>query len=236
MPRPSFLWYATNLQEQAAWHVVFNKQAQIDGTTYGLTSGEVDQIKSDMQMVVALAAAINALETYDGVLRAFRKGVMELAIDGTTPTWPGNLVVTSAADVPRGIWERVIDYADRIKASAGYTNAVGESYGIVGVSPSAPVPAAVKPDITLIEATHGFLYTVVVSKREDADAWQVFDRPANTGGAYRLAATGTGKSIDITYNPGTGTDPVQLEVYVQLRRNNANYGQPSEIGLVTANP
>ena len=65
---------------------------------------------------------------------------------------------------------------------------------------------------------------------------QVWQRNADSGGAYQLAATGTGKALDITYSPTTPGSPVQLQVYVQLRKNNENYGQPSEIGLATVNP
>ena len=156
-------------------------------------------------------------------------------MDGTTPSFPPTFTLAPAGDVPRGIWERVTEYANRIKASAGYTNAVGESYGIVGTKPDSLTPALVKPQIDLAAAKHGYLYSVVVSKREESDAWQVFHRSAG-GGSWQLAATGTGKSLDVVYSPPTPGDAEQLEVYVQLRKNNANYGQESEIGLVTVNP
>ena len=92
-----------------------------------------------------------------------------------------------------------------------------------------------QPTIDLTAALHGYMYSVVVSRREDSDAWNVMVRHAG-GGSWQLAATGTGKSLDIVYSPTTPGDAVQLEVYVQLRRSNANYGEPSEIGLVTVNP
>ncbi|MBK8302150.1 MAG: hypothetical protein WBC19_15525 [Pyrinomonadaceae bacterium] len=236
MARPSALWYPTNLQDQAAWHVIFSDQAQIDGTTYGLTAGEVTQIEKDKDMVVFLASATNTIDTFVDTVRTYRKDVMELPVDGTTPTFPAALSLSPATNVPRGIWERVIEFANRIKASAGYTNAVGESYGIVGTKPDSLTPALVQPEIDLSEAKHGYLFSVVVSKREESDAWQVWLRPADSGGAYELAATGTGKALDVVYSPTTPGNPVQLEVYVQLRKNNANYGEPSEIGLVTVNP
>jgi hypothetical protein len=44
------------------------------------------------------------------------------------------------------------------------------------------------------------------------------------------------QSADITYSPGGETNAVQLQVRVQLRKSNANYGQPSAIVLVTVNP
>lgn len=236
MPRPSQTYYPTNLQDQAAWHVVFAAQAAIDGTSYGLTAGEVTQIEADKDMVVFLAAAANTIDTFVDTVRTFRKDVMELPVDGRTPGFPAALSLSPPADVPRGIWERVTDFANRIKASAGYTNAVGESYGIVGTKGDAPTPSLVQPEIDLAGALHGYLFSVVVSKREESDQWQAWLRPADSGGAYQLAATGTGKALDITYSPATPGESVQLQVYVQLRKNNENYGQPSEIGLVTVNP
>jgi hypothetical protein len=51
-----------------------------------------------------------------------------------------------------------------------------------------------------------------------------------------VPTTATGKSVDVTYDPGQTTGPAQLDVYVQLRKNNANYGQMSDISVVTLNP
>ena len=180
-------------------------------------------------MVVFLAAAANTIDAYVDSVRSFRKNVMEQSVDGTTPAFPATLVITPPTAVPRGIWERVIKYADRIKASAGYTNAIGESYGIVPSSPDPIAPTLVQPDVALSAAKHDYLYTVVVSKREEADSWQLFTRPAG-GGAWQLSASATGKSVDVTYNPGTATGSIQLEVYVQLRKSkrpNSSY-RPSK--------
>lgn len=234
MPKPSPLWYPTNLQDQAAWHVVFAGQATASGTTYGLTAAEVTQIEEDKDMVVFLAAGMNTIDAYVDAVRAFRKDVLESPVNGGTPTFPAALALGFPPSVPRGIWERVIKFADRIKASAPYTVSVGESYGIVPSSPDPIAPTLVQPTVDCTSAQHGYLYTVLVSKREEADSWQVFARPAG-GGAWQMAATATGKIVEIVYDPGAATGSIQLEVYVQLRKNNENYGQPSEITLVTVN-
>ena len=52
---------------------------------------------------------------------------------------------------------------------------------------------------------------------------------------WHIVATATGKTANITYAGGTG-QPAQLQVRVQLRKNNADYGQMSDIALVTVNP
>lgn len=50
-----------------------------------------------------------------------------------------------------------------------------------------------------------------------------------------LGGGGTGKGADFVY-PLAGDSPVQLLVRVRLKKNNADYGQPSEPSLVTVNP
>jgi hypothetical protein len=82
---------------------------------------------------------------------------------------------------------------------------------------------------------HGYLFSAVVSGRHRAEAWQLWVRPSGTS-EWQLLDTATGRSADFVYPKGDASGPVQLEVYVQLRRNNQNYGQPSDIGLVTVNP
>lgn len=236
MARPSQLWYPTSLVARAAWHNVFSGQAQIDGTSHGLTAAECDQIKDDAAMVEFLKDVAGVLEAYNDNVRSYRKSVMEDPIDGTTPAFPANIGFTPPTAVPRGIWERVIEYAARIKASAGYTVAIGESYGIEGSSPAPAVPSEVKPTIVLAAAVHDYLFSIVVSGREDADAWEVWVKPG-LATEFQLVKTATGKSTDVTFNPGAEQPgPVQLEVEVRLKRNNAYYGQPSEIGRVTVNP
>lgn len=56
------------------------------------------------------------------------------------------------------------------------------------------------------------------------------------GGEWTEIATGEGKSSDITITPTVPGDAEQVQIYVQLRKNNANYGQPSDPIYVTLNP
>jgi hypothetical protein len=45
-----------------------------------------------------------------------------------------------------------------------------------------------------------------------------------------------GKSCDVTLTPTTPGVPEKLQVVIQLKRNNENYGQPSDAVSVTVNP
>lgn len=236
MPIPSPLWFPRRLLEQAAWLLNFHAQADATGTTYGLIAAEVDQIKDDRNMLEFLADTMGTINVYTDAIRGYRDGVLEDPIDGTTPTFPANITLAPPTAIPRGMFERIIDFSNRIKASAAYTQAVGELYGIVPSTPDPLAPSEVKPEINVFDAASGYLYTVVVSKREEADAWQVMFRPVGLT-EWQLAATATGKSVDITYTPGgESPGPAQLQIRVQLRKNNANYGNPSLIAEVTVNP
>jgi hypothetical protein len=48
--------------------------------------------------------------------------------------------------------------------------------------------------------------------------------------------TCSGKSADISITPTTPGDAEQIQVRVQLRKSNADYGQPSDPAYVTVNP
>ena len=59
----------------------------------------------------------------------------------------------------------------------------------------------------------------------------------NTGTAdWNNAGTFTGKSADLNVTPGEAAVPIQIDVRVQLRKKNANYGQLSQTATVTVNP
>ena len=51
-----------------------------------------------------------------------------------------------------------------------------------------------------------------------------------------VVKTASGKSIDVTIEPTAQGKPEQIQVRVQLKKNNADYGQPSDAVYVTVNP
>jgi len=78
--------------------------------------------------------------------------------------------------------------------------------------------------------------SVVVSGREGADQWQVLVARVGTTD-WQVLEVGTGKSVNIHFTPtAEETGPIQLQFRVQLRLNNENYGQVSDIVLATLNP
>lgn len=64
--------------------------------------------------------------------------------------------------------------------------------------------------------------------------WDVYIQ--RKGGSWEKVHSATGKSSDVHVTPSTPGDAEQLLVRVQLRKNNADYGQLSDIVPVTINP
>ena len=148
--------------------------------------------------------------------------------------------VSAAALVPNpplvgGALFKERDLAARFKLGPGYTNEIGIALGIAS-EPGPNVPeASVKPTLEVFAAQTGYVFSAVVAGRVDADQWEVqILRSGST--VWQTVKVATGKSSDVTVTPTTPGMPEQIQVRVQLKRNNENYGQLSDAATVTINP
>ncbi|HMS43411.1 MAG TPA: hypothetical protein PKE69_24490 [Pyrinomonadaceae bacterium] len=122
----------------------------------------------------------------------------------------------------------------RWKSAAGYTEEIGIALGIE--ENSQPIaPESVKPNIQVSSMQSGYVYTVSVSNRGDARMWDVYEMRKGAS-VFSKTATCEGKSAEITAIPTDAGNAEQFLVRVQMRKNNQNYGQPSDAVYVTINP
>jgi len=229
-------FYPASMDERVPWHVNFAKQiTEFAGAKYGLGAGAPGTANNDRDWIIFWVQARNDASALNQQLTKYFNNIAgnntELAapepIDWTLSGSPPD-------EVPPGIEARTRAMARQIKGHQEYSNADGELLGIVAPEGDEPDLATFKPGLTTHPALHGFMFSAVVSGREASDQWQVF--AAEVGSSdWKVLGTFTGKSGDVTWPDGTDK-PVQLQVYVQLRKNNANYGQPSDIVLTTVNP
>src|SRR2546423_12805728 len=149
MAIPSRAFFPQSLQNRAAWYKNFDEQATATGTTLGLTAAEVTQITDDSAVVNFLAGAAVTIDAYKEAVRQYRKLITEGKIGEPTPAFPANLALTLPTVIKPGMFERLIDYVDRIRASAAYTDEVGAAYGILPtVGEEAPTgPPALKASV-----------------------------------------------------------------------------------------
>lgn len=225
-----------DLQGQAAWFQNFSDQMQLIGSTLGYTPAELDRIKDDNNVVQFLAGTAPTVDGYSSAITSFRRIMLTRPIGTPTPAFPDEPALTLPVIVPTGIWDRLNKDIIRVRAFPTYTEETGSLLGTNPTVSEGIAPGEVKPTIGLSAAIHNYLFSTVVSGRYDADQWELWIRPSGLT-EFQLAKTATGKSTDYTYNPGGETPgAVVLEVYVQLKRNDENYGQPSDIALVTVSP
>jgi hypothetical protein len=135
-----------------------------------------------------------------------------------------------------GALSRYNNRKQRARLSAGYTTGIGIAMGYEDEPGAAIPPGSVKPVIDAASpAATGYSFALVVSGREDADSADVYVRRAGSE-TWTKIETFTGKSVEITITPTTPGQPEKVQVMVQLKRKNENYGQPSDAVSVTVNP
>ncbi len=146
----------------------------------------------------------------------------------TAPTF------TPPAPLVAGIEKRSRERDGRWKRSKTMTEAAMLALDLVDTANNIS-PESIHPTIQVSGAQTGYLFSVTVTGRGLADMWDVLilRKGSNT---WVNVKTATGKSIDVVVQPTTPGEAEQMQVRVQLKKNNANYGQPSAIVYVTINP
>jgi len=205
-------------------------------TSLGMTGPEKDEV------VLMCDTAVEAIDSVDQN-EATSKAVVEwrnLVLKGTpvgdtAPAAPAFAAITLPPGATIGILAQFRDWRARWVSAPGYTQAIGEDLMIVRIGGEGIAPGSVQPTIKVFAAQSGYLFSIVVEGREEADQWIVEIRTMPDG-AWTNAGTFTGKSTDVSVTPPESAMPLQVQVRVQLRKSNANYGQLSQIATVTVNP
>jgi hypothetical protein len=201
----------------------------------GATDDEIKAIKDGAEVLQYLkdfaALTENAKRAVNNIKQQVYNGDKNAPVSAF-----GGFPAFSPPHVPltAGLKELALERNRRYKAASGYTKAIGIELGIEEDSQQI-APDSVKPDADYTPAASGYLVSVVVSNRGKADSWDVFiQRDGET--TWTLAKTATGKSVDFTITSSTPGKPERVKAKVQLKKQNENYGQPSDIDEFTANP
>lgn len=215
---------------------------------FGQIKAHIGQFESELGLTPAEVAEIEAFMAYAiSVInhqtdsQAAAKGVTEWrdnAFNGPKgqplPAPPAANAYVVPAGAETGIIEIIREWREQWVAADGYEQAIGETLMIVKAEGDSLNPNDVTPTIQVSGAQSGYEIGIIVSDRGDAKISQVWIR--QKGGEWTLAETLEGKGGSITITPLTPGDPEQVDVRVQLRKNNANYGNVSATHTVTVNP
>src|SRR5215203_5559362 len=213
------------LAERVAFVQNFYLNLQPVAPLLGITVAEMAALNLDVEDYAAVAQTTFALETYTASVRQYRLSLTEGAIGDPQPVFPSENFAPPPNNRPAGFFQRLSELIARIRAAPAYTPEIGAALGIIPSQSGTIPPSDAKSIIEVFPSQTGYMFSIVVSNRADADAWTVMVQPK--GGAWANAGTFTGKSADVVYAPATPGEPVMISVRVQLKRKNENYGQLS---------
>ena len=201
---------------------------------------EVGATAADLTDVAAQRNALVYVQNYAETIDANKKAVFQLkqAIyngdpDNDISAFPAFPAAAPPAGTVSGILTIAVERNKRFKLGPGYNREIGIALGIDGDEPISR-PGDVTPAIELFPAQTGYEFSIVTANRAASDMWEVWIK--RDSGDWILATTRTGKSGDVTITPTTPGKPEQIQVRIQLKKNNENYGLLSDPAYVTVNP
>lgn len=228
------IWLPRTLESLAPWFANFNLKFAQFAAALGLAT-HTGNVAKDNDVVQWLLAAREAAEANDAGLRQFRDETLYAQKGDPAPVAP----ITTLPDPPAAwmtsIIERLDELVEKIFVADSYTEEIGVQLGIVVPKGEGISPGSVKPTVKCDPAQSGYMFAVTVSNRGEADAADVEVRRAGSE-TWTVVKTFTGKSVDVTVSPTTPGQPEILQVRIQLKKKNENYGQPSDAVSVTVNP
>ena len=232
---PSHKWFPRILAERAAWYENFANQFADVAVSLDFTANDVNSVNNDNDVFQFLADATVEIDAYKKAIGQYRTIITEGDIGDPNPQFPANPALTLPASVDTGIFERLIKLVERIRAAPNYTDQIGALLGILPTASGSIVEGEVKPTIQTFAAQTGYQFSVVVTGRGESDMWDVLILKKGAG-SWQSVKTAVGKSVDVVITPTTAGEAEQIQVRVQLKKNNQNYGQPSDMVYVTVNP
>ena len=211
-----------------------NENITVYQAEVGATAGDIASIGSDTDNMEFLMELCNLADDFKkttfGIKAEFYSSAEEVPAGAFAPA-PATV---PPSPIMAGAIRRSRERDQRFLHATNISQAAKIALDLVGEVPAPLTPEEIKPSIEVFAAQTGYVFSVVTSDRADSDSWTVSVQPKD--GDWSQAGTFTGKSADVTYSPGTPGQPVLLNVRVQLKKKNTNYGQLSDIVQVTVNP
>jgi len=228
------LWLPTRLEALAPWYANFTLKFTQYAAQLGLAADLPFVIEDNATIQWAADANEVAKTNLSGFIK-FRDELLYAEKHSDAPTAPVTDLPPAPAKLTWAIIQRLVNLGERIELAPGYTSDVGAQLGIIPPQANGVSPADVKPTAQVFAAQNGYQFSVVVSNRAESNMFEVEIRRAGQEN-WTIVKVASGKSIDVTIEPTAQGKPEQIQVRVRLKKNNADYGQPSDAVYVTVNP
>jgi len=228
-------WYAKSFDGLGAWWANFTLRRPDFEGKYPILGTQKNEL---IAIGAWMAYWVEARHVFDELSK--QQSAYFNTIAGNDPTADPPLAITwnmppgQPAEVPPGIEKFIRDTRREVVGLTNYAKADGEAMGLEPTAPANIIPGNVKPTIQAFGAANNHHFSIVVTGRGEATMWDVYIM--RKGGNWTKHETCSGKSADVSVPLQTPGDAEQIQVYVQLRKSNADYGQPSDPVYVTLNP
>ena len=234
MPIPSSAWFPQSMQERAAWLQNFmDKLTPALATSLGFSVAERSAMEDDNSDFQQLAQMQSNADTFMAAFRQFRISLTEDPVGTATPVFPAESFAAPPVGVPAGIFQRLIQNVDRIRASPNYTDETGASLGIKPTS-SGPTPEADLKPVLKAVAQPGNVVEAKFSRGEsDGIVIEMqIDIETNWSTAGRFF-----KSPAVVEIPASSPNlPRAVRMRARFLKGNDAVGQNSDTVSVTTNP
>jgi hypothetical protein len=200
----------------------------------GASAADIASIQEDFTNMEWILNFISLAGEYSGTAFAVKKKFLRGEIGEALGAFVDAPDASTPSPLKAGVEKRSRERDQRFLHSPTITEAARTALDLVSESGKVP-PASVKPSVQTFPAAGNYEFAAIVANRGDADMYDVQVRRKGSE-TWTTVKSGTGKSINVTITPTTPGQAEQLQVRVQLKRKNENYGQPSDPVYVTVNP
>lgn len=202
----------------------------------GATAGDITNVNEWLAMLESLVEHANLYDANKKVTNAVKDRVYRGPVTGDPLVVPTTSAYVPPFPLVEDIHGLLTSANRRFREGPGYTDdEAGVALGIFTESSgSGFFPGTHMPTLEAFPAASGAMFSCVVGNRADSDQWEV--QIKRSTGDWVSAGTYTGKSADVTISLTTPGQPEQIQVRVQLRKSNANYGLVSAALTITINP
>ena len=206
-------------------------------TQVGGTAADVTRVGEQLAILESLVEHCDLYDANKKVANA----VKDRAWRGPVTGDPLEIPTTAAYVPPFPLVEDIVGQLNsanrRFREGPGYTNdEVGVALGFFTATPEPPTnPTSVTPTLDAFAAASGGVVSCVVGNRVESDGWQAFIMRSGST-EWEMVGTYTGKSADVLISLTNPGQPEIIQIRIQLRKGNQNYGNVSAALTVTLNP
>ncbi|MBK7394189.1 MAG: hypothetical protein IPI64_12975 [Chloracidobacterium sp.] len=228
-------WYAQGLNALAAWWANFIVRRAEFAAKYAVLTDKAAELNAAGAWIAYWVAQRNSFSDGSQQFTAYFNTIAGNNPSAEPPkSFNWALAGVPPAEPTPGIEFLIREVRREVVGLTNYAKADGEALGFESSTKEAISEMDLKPTIQAFGAATNHHFSIVVSGRDGIDMWDVYILRKDE--AWTKIETCSGKSADISVSLTTPGNAEQIQVRVQLRKNNADYGQASDPVYVTLNP